>query len=168
RLWVVRVAVVVVLAAAVGGVYCWAWLSTDDSTIARAMIWRESDVGDQHRFPARRIQRAAHASPLPAGVEADLAVRGQGTDFDDFLHKTHTLAFVVVHDDRVVYERYLGGASRQSLETSFSVAKSFVSTLVGIAIYERLIGRVDDRITKYLPELAKRDPGSGRYGPLPR
>jgi CubicO group peptidase (beta-lactamase class C family) len=159
RRWLVVVGVVVVLLiAAVGGVYCWAWLSTDDSTIARAMMWRESDVGDQRRFPARRIQRGAHVSPLPAGVEADLVVRGQGTGFDDFLDKTHTLAFVVVHDDRVVFERYLGGASRESLETSFSVAKSFVSTLVGIAIDERSIGSVDDQITKYLPELAKRDP----------
>jgi CubicO group peptidase (beta-lactamase class C family) len=159
RRWLVFVgAVVALLAAAVGGVYCWAWLSTDDSTIARAMIWRESDVGDQHRFPARRIRTGTHPSPLPAGVEVDLAVRGQGTGFNDFLRQTHTLAFVVVHDDRVVYEHYLGGATRESLETSFSVAKSFVSTLVGIAIDEGLIGSVNDRISKYLPELAKRDP----------
>jgi CubicO group peptidase (beta-lactamase class C family) len=152
RRWLVFVgAVVALLAAAVGGVYCWAWLSTDDSTIARAMIWRESDVGDQHRFPARRIRTGTHPSPLPAGVEVDLAVRGQGTGFNDFLRQTHTLAFVV-------YEHYLGGATRESLETSFSVAKSFVSTLVGIAIDEGLIGSVNDRISKYLPELAKRDP----------
>jgi CubicO group peptidase (beta-lactamase class C family) len=150
-------ALVALLGAAVGGVYCWAWLSIDDSMIARAMIWRESDVGDQHRFPARRIRRGAHVSPLPTAVDADLRVRGQGTGFDDFLQRTKTLAFVVVHDDRVVYERYLDGASRESLETSFSVAKSFVSTLLGIAIDAGLIESVDDRITKYLPELAKRD-----------
>jgi CubicO group peptidase (beta-lactamase class C family) len=150
--------VLALLVAAVLGVYGWAWLSTDESTIARAIIWRESDVGDQHRFPSRRIPAGAHASLLPAGVEANIARRADGTELDRFLGETDTLAFVVVHRDRIVRERYFGGSTRQSLQTSFSAAKSFVSTLVGIAIDEGLIGGVDDRITEYLPELAERDP----------
>jgi CubicO group peptidase (beta-lactamase class C family) len=146
------------LIAAALGVYGWAWLSTDESTIARAMIWRESDVGDQDRFPARRIPAGPRASPVAAGVEADLGVSGEGMGLDEFLRETDTLAFLVVHDDRLVHERYFGDATRESLQTSFSAAKSFVSTLVGIAIDEGLIGSVDDRVTDYLPELAARDP----------
>ena len=150
--------VVGLLIAAVLGVYVWAWSSTDDSTIARALIWRESDVGDQHRFPARRIPAGARTSLLRAGVEADLVVTGEGKGLDEFLRETDTLAFLVVHDDRLVYERYYDRATRESPQTSFSVAKSFVSTLVGIAIDAGLIGSVDDRVTDYLPELAERDP----------
>jgi CubicO group peptidase (beta-lactamase class C family) len=146
------------LIAAVLGVYVWAWSSTDDSTIARALIWRESDVGDQHRFPARRMPAGARTSLLRAGVEADLVVSGEGKGLDEFLRETDTLAFLVVHDDRLVYERYYDRATRETLQTSFSVAKSFVSTLVGIAIDAGLIGSVDDRVTDYLPELAERDP----------
>jgi CubicO group peptidase (beta-lactamase class C family) len=160
RRWFLLAGVVVaLLIAAVLGVYAWAWSSTDESTLARAMIWRESDVGDQHRFPARRIPAGARASPLPVGVEADLVADGEGTELDEFLRETDTLAFVVVHEDRLVYERYFDGATRGSLQTSFSAAKSFVSTLVGIAIEAGLIGSVDDRITEYLPDLAARDPG---------
>ena len=122
------------------------------------MVWRESDVGDQHRFPARQIPAGARASPLPAGPEADLALGGEEADLDTFLRETDTLAFLVVHDDGVVYERYFDGATRESLQTSFSVAKSFVSTLVGIAIDEGLIESVDDPMTDYLPELAASDP----------
>ena len=147
------------LVAAVVGVYVWAWSSTDESTIARAMIWRESDVGDQHRFPARQIPAGARTSPLRGGVEADLVVGGQGKGLDEFLRGTKTLAFLVVHRDRLVHERYFDGATRESLQTSFSAAKSFVSTLVGIAIDAGLIGGVDDRVTEYLPELAAQDPG---------
>jgi CubicO group peptidase (beta-lactamase class C family) len=158
RWFVVAGAVLAALIAAVLGLYVWAWSSTDDSTIARAMIWRESDVGDQHRFPDRRIPTGPRASPLPHGVEAELALSGGRTKFDEFLHDTDTLAFVVVHKDRLVYERYFGGSTRESRQTSFSVAKSFVSTLVGIAIDEGRIGSVDDPVTKYLPELARRDP----------
>ena len=148
--------------AAVLGVYGWAWSSTDESTIARAMIWRESDVGDQHRFPARRIPAGARTSPLRAGVEADLVVSGEGKGLDGFLRETDTLAFLVVHEDRLVRELYFGGANRESLQTSFSAAKSFVSTLVGIAIDEGLIESIEDRVTDYVPELAERIPGSDR------
>jgi CubicO group peptidase (beta-lactamase class C family) len=143
--------------------YTWARLSTDRSTIARALIWREADVGDQHRFPSRPIGAGGRASVLPAGPKVDLRVaapdRDNGTArLDDVLRGTDTRAFVVVHGGRVVYERYEGGSGPKSLETSFSVAKSFVSTLVGIAIEEGRIGSVDDPVTRYVPELAARDP----------
>jgi CubicO group peptidase (beta-lactamase class C family) len=144
-------------------VYTWAWLSTDRSTIARALIWREADIGDQHRFPSRPIPAGGHASVLPAGPEVALRVSAPGEDngtarLDDALHGTDTRAFVVVHRGRVVVERYSGGSGPKTLETSFSVAKSFVSTLVGIAIDEGRIGSVDDPVTRYVPELAARDP----------
>ena len=126
------------------------------------MWWREADVGDQYRFPARTIPAGDDASPLPAGVEIDPPPPPSGVDddraFDEFLRGTDTLGFVVVDDDLLVYERYFGGADRQTRQTSFSVAKSFVSTLVGIAIDEGLIGSVTDPVTEYLPELAEQDP----------
>lgn len=142
--------------------YTWAWRSTDRSTIARALIWREADIGDQQRFPSRPIPAGGHASALPAAPKADLRVPAPGGDnrtarMDDFLRDTDTRAFVVVHQGRVVYERYSAGSGPKTLETSWSVAKSFVSTLVGIAIDEGRIGAVDDPVTRYLPELAARD-----------
>ena len=145
------------LVAAVLGVYGWAWMSTDNSTFARAMIWRESDVGDQHRFPARRIPAGTRVSPLRTGAEADLRLTGEGRGLDELLRETDTLAFLVIHEDRLVHERYFDGATRESLQTSFSAAKSFASTLVGIAIDDGLIESVDDPVTDYLPELAARD-----------
>jgi CubicO group peptidase (beta-lactamase class C family) len=140
-------------------VYAWAWISLDRSSIARAMIWIEADVGDQFRFPARMIQAGDEASPLPVGVEiAPVPPSGGSRTFDGFLRETDTRAFLVVVDDELVYERYLGGAAREDRQTSFSVAKSFLSTLVGIAIDEGLIAGVDEPVTNYIPELAERDP----------
>jgi CubicO group peptidase (beta-lactamase class C family) len=157
RLLLVLGGLLALLVVVVLGVYVWAWSSTDDSTFARAMMWRESDVGDQHRFPARRIAAGPRASPLPRGTEVNLVVGGKRKRLDEFLRGTDTRAFLVVHKDRLVWERYFDGSSRESLQTSFSAAKSFVSTLVGIAIAERLITSPDDRITRYVPELAARD-----------
>jgi CubicO group peptidase (beta-lactamase class C family) len=159
RRWLLVVGGVLgLLMAAVLGLFGWAWSATDESTLARALIWRESDVGDQHRFPARSIPAGTRASPLPVGSEVELALSGEETELDQLLGETDTLAFVVVHEDRLVRERYLGGSTRASLQTSFSAAKSFVSTLVGIAIDEGLIGSIEDPVTDYLPELAARDP----------
>jgi CubicO group peptidase (beta-lactamase class C family) len=142
--------------------YTWAWRSTDRSTLARALIWREADVGDQHRFPSRPIPAAGPASALPAGPAADLRVEAAGggngaARLDDALVGSDTRAVVVVHGGRVVYERYFGDSGPRTLETSFSVAKSFVSMLVGMAIDEGRIGSVEDPVTRYVPELASRD-----------
>ena len=68
------------------------------------------------------------------------------------------MAFLVVKDDVLLYEGYLGGFDRSSTVTSFSVAKPFVSALVGIAIAEDVIDGVEDPITRYVPELLERDP----------
>ena len=164
RRWLRRLAAGMLgLVVLVAAVYGWAWASVDSSTTARAMIWLGADVGDQDRFPARAIPAGDDAGPLPEGEEIDLSAAvpegtGGGGGFDDHLRATGTLALLVVHDDRLVYERYFDGSDRRTRQTSFSVAKSFVSTLVGIAIEEGLIGSVDDPITDDIPELAERDP----------
>lgn len=76
------------------------------------------------------------------------------------LLRQHSLALVVIVDDTLVYEQYAPGYSRQSIFPSFSIAKSFVSTLVGIAVADGLIRHVDDPITDYLPELDVKSFGS--------
>jgi CubicO group peptidase (beta-lactamase class C family) len=158
RRWLRRLAAAAVgLLVVVVGLYGWAWSSVDRSTTARALWWRDADVEDQYRFPARPIPAAGAASPLPTGGEVDLPAAS-----DDLLRRTGTSSFLVVHHDRLVDERYFDGADRQARQTSFSVAKSMVSTLVGIAIDEGLVGSVEDPVTRYLPELAARDPRFGR------
>jgi hypothetical protein len=70
RRWLRRlVAVAAVVVALILAVYGWAWLSLDRSSIARAMIWMEADVGDQQRFPARSIPAEGDASALPEAAE---------------------------------------------------------------------------------------------------
>jgi CubicO group peptidase (beta-lactamase class C family) len=67
----------------------------------------------------------------------------------------------VVKHDRLIYERYFNGYNHDSTQTSFSVAKSFASALVGIAVDDGVIG-LDDPITEYLPELKERGAGFER------
>ena len=76
---------------------------------------------------------------------------------------TGTQAFIVIQDDTILYERYVGAFWRDSVATSFSVAKSYLSALVGIAFEDGAIRSVDDPITRYLPELVERD---ARFGSI--
>jgi CubicO group peptidase (beta-lactamase class C family) len=160
RRWLRRLAIVVAVVLFVAvGIYGWAAASVQRSSIARAMWWRDADVGDQFRFPSRAIPAGVEPSPLPSGTELDLSsIAGPtGGSVEELLGDTDTLAFLVVHDDTLVAERYLADAQRETLQTSFSVAKSFLSTLVGIAIDDGAIHSVTDPVTEYVPELAQRD-----------
>lgn len=145
----------------VAAVYGWALVSVQRSTTARAMVWMEADVGDIDRFPSRPIPTAATASTLHSGPDLDLDAVTAGLvgpgDFDRFLRTNESLAFLVVHEDRLVSERYFGGSERTTLQTSFSVAKSILSTLIGIAVEEGGIGSIEDPVTEYVPELLERN-----------
>ncbi|RTY78000.1 class C beta-lactamase-related serine hydrolase [Flavobacterium sp. LS1P28] len=66
------------------------------------------------------------------------------------LHKT--LTFLIIRNDTIVYERYNNGYTSNSFVSSFSMAKPFVSTLIGIAIDEGKIKSENDYIINYLPE----------------
>ncbi len=79
-------------------------------------------------------------------------------DFDTFLERAQTTAFLVLQNDTIVYEKYFNGFNRNSIFTSFSIAKSFVSTLVGLSIADGYIKSDTDKITSYIPELLKKDP----------
>lgn len=81
---------------------------------------------------------------------------GKKTSVDEFVDASNTSALLVIKDGKIIYERYAHGDSVDSLHTSFSVAKSFVSALVGIAIAEGHIKSVDDPIRQYLPALTSK------------
>jgi CubicO group peptidase (beta-lactamase class C family) len=80
------------------------------------------------------------------------------------LEATATNALVVVKGGRIVYETYRNGSDAGTRFLTFSVAKSYVSTLIGLALADGAIGSLDDKITAYLPEMA----GTGYDGPTIR
>jgi len=70
---------------------------------------------------------------------------------ENYLLKNDVTGFLVLHDNQVVFEKYLHGADRGSRFVSQSVAKSILSILVGVAVDEGKIKSVDDPVVKYLP-----------------
>jgi CubicO group peptidase (beta-lactamase class C family) len=149
-----------VLGAGLSVLYGWALLNLDTSQVARYIVWLDSDVQDWQRFPSRTVAAGPNPVPLVSPGQPDpkvAAVQVDGKPLADFLEANLTTAFLVAHGETLVYETYPNGSSREAMQTSFSVAKSFASTLVGIAADEGLLN-LDDSVATYIPELVDRDP----------
>lgn len=147
------------LAVIAAGIYIWARMSTDTSLAARGIIWGGSQFDDWKRFPSREVE--ASDSPIAFDVEEsdifdEFPIDGQ--PLETYLEASNTTALIILHGDKLLYEGYFNGSSRDGTQSSMSVAKSFVSTLVGIAIEEGSISSLDDPVTAYIPELLDRDP----------
>ena len=63
-----------------------------------------------------------------------------------------TIAYVIIKDDSLIHEQYWDGYGEDSHTNSFSMAKTFVSILIGIAIDEGKIKSVDQPVSDFLPE----------------
>lgn len=68
------------------------------------------------------------------------------------IEKLNPTALLVVKHDKIVYEKYWEDYNQNSLTNSFSVAKTFIGLLIGIAIDEGKINSVDDPVSDYLPQ----------------
>ncbi|NHA14848.1 serine hydrolase [Thioalkalivibrio sp. XN279] len=106
-------------------------------------------------FPARVVSRGATPAPLPAGapLAAFEAGGAQADRLAGFIADEYVAGLIVVHDGTVRLERYGLGQSPDDRWTSFSVAKSITSTLVGAAIRDGHIESLDTEITRYIDEL---------------
>ncbi len=120
----------------------------------------------------RALHEALPSHPVTAGGETwafDLDERplperfvfeGEERSLSDLLRASETTGLLVAHDGVILHEAYYQGYDQHSLATSFSVAKSFTSALVGIALDRGQIRSLDDAISDYVPELV----GSGYEG----
>lgn len=114
-------------------------------------------------FPVRVVKRAGAKRELPAtGKPFDVAYDFQGKHWNTaaFMKANDVSGLLVVKDGRIALERYAKGRGPADRWTSFSVAKSVTSTLIGAAIRDGSIAGLDAKVTAYIPELK----GSGYDG----
>jgi len=134
----------------------------------RQRSWEEDQTWTfQHMselFPSRTISRAGHVTRFerePVALEKiRFVLAGQEVGFEEFWKDNQTAGMVVLHEGRLVFERYDLGADETTRFTSWSVAKSFTSTLVGLALGEGHIESLEIPLDHYLPEVA----GTGYEG----
>ena len=114
-------------------------------------------------FNTAPIHRAPVASPLaraPAPLPATFICQEQNKKLPTWLDETWATGLVVIRDSAVTFEEYYRGNNESTRSISWSLAKSFVSALFGIAVAEGHIGSIQDPVTQYVPLLK----GSGYDG----
>jgi CubicO group peptidase (beta-lactamase class C family) len=114
-------------------------------------------------FPANLVEKGPAVFPLrraAAPLPETYVYEGQERSLSALLAETGTTGFLVARDDTILFEDYFQGETETDRHVMFSVSKSFVSALVGIAQGDGLIDSIEDPITKYVPDLK----GSGYDG----
>jgi len=159
RKWIIGILVVLVAA---GSIF---WATADKDmrglilhmpTNKDVLFWsisqRDAAFRALDRIPilskSRIISCRKKAYPLPKGVPLEV-----GTDVDAYMKDQRAAALVIVHDGKVRLEKYALDFGPGKCWTSFSVAKSFTSTLVGAAIKDGYIKSLDDKVSDYIPDL---------------
>ena len=94
------------------------------------------------------------ADGAPIGLPDSFTYGDQSVDTEAFLAETDTSALLVLKDGKVRFERYMLTGGRNVNWMSMSVAKSFVSAAIGIAVEEGHIKSIEEPVTAYAPSLA--------------
>ncbi|MEM7104324.1 MAG: serine hydrolase [Bacteroidota bacterium] len=120
------------------------------------------DNKDSYRFDSNFISSA----PIPFDFDeamdkgtAEIKIHDQSKNLatyislEEFASLHATRAILIIKNDTIKYERYFDGCEETSKEPSYSMAKSFISGLIGIAINDKIIDNENDLVAKYIPEI---------------
>ena len=127
-------------------------LPTDSNVLFWSVEQRDAGFRTMDRIPilakANVIAKGDTVYPLPAGEPLKI-----GMDVDAYMKAQRTAGLVILQDGKVRMEKYGLDFTAQGKWTSFSVAKSFTSTMVGAAIKDGYIKNIDDKVSAYIPDL---------------
>lgn len=125
--------------------------------VGRMVVYNFANITDYKIFPSRHLQHEGVPFKFHQAKQQlpnNLVIKGDTLkELHTILDLNHSVAFMVIRNDSILYEEYFNGYNKQSIVASFSMAKSVTSMLVGCAIDEGLITSIDDPITKYVPEI---------------
>ncbi|MEM1379752.1 MAG: serine hydrolase [Pseudomonadota bacterium] len=114
-------------------------------------------------YPSRAVRPAAQPTTFARDERPiDFTWTWDGTErtLDDYVTQRNVQGIYVLKDRKVVYEEYFGEARADDQFTSWSVAKSVVSSLIGIALKEGVIASLDDEAGQYASGYAGTDYGA--------
>ncbi|MFY0674187.1 MAG: serine hydrolase [Bacteroidia bacterium] len=116
--------------------------------IWKALIYNYVDYDDYKIFDNREIAFGAAQPWHIAKKQLEIP-----ESLDAYLEKMETIGFLAIKNDSIIFEKYYQGFNQHTIANSFSVAKSYITMLVGFAIQDGLIESIDDKLIKYLPDL---------------
>jgi len=130
-------------------------------SISSILTWTPEQQATGYRtiekiFKTHTVKRGKTVRPLPIAarpIAPTFTYNGKTWTIDDYMAAYRVSGLLVLKDGRIVLEKYALGRKPTDRWTSFSVAKSVTSTLVGAAIQDGKIKSLNDPVTAYIPEL---------------
>ncbi len=150
--WTLRALAMLILAALVIGIWKRdeiARLMAVNSLFAEDRIVANFSGMDRLFLTVPMARGDGPVSPLPEG-----AAMVPPAGFDDWINARAVTALVVLKDSIIRHESYHLDTTPADLRISWSVAKSYLSALMGIVLEEGWIASLDDPVTQYVPALA--------------
>ncbi len=149
--WGARIVLVLVLAAIAVGL--WKREEIVRLLAVNSLFSEEKIVGNfshmDAAFLTTPVSRGNGAtSPLPYGTEFTLPAT-----VEDWIEMRDVTSLIVLKDGQIVYENYFLGTTAADKRISWSVAKSYLSALIGILLEEGKITSIDDPVTQYATAL---------------
>lgn len=127
--------------------------------VGRFVVYNFADIKDYKKFPSSTLTSndvKFKFNETSKGIFPDSLSLGKNrVAFDKVLESNKTVAFLIIKNDTIQYEKYFKGYNQESIIPSFSMAKSITSILIGCAIDDGLIKSIEEPITNYIPELKK-------------
>lgn len=123
--------------------------------LGRFVFYNFADIKDHKKFKSRPLTADTSPFNFQTTNKGKFPKELNNIPFDKYLEDNKTVAFLIIKNDTIQYEKYFKGYDKESIVPSFSMAKSVTSILIGCAIDEGLIKSVDEPITNYIPELIK-------------
>jgi hypothetical protein len=111
--------------------------------------------GFENMFPHHVIEKSSMPSKFDDALIKDFKYKWGffKKSPEEYLDSWSTTGLLICRDSSIFYESYRRGRTAQMRLTSWSMAKSITSLLLGICIDKKLIDSYDDTADKYLPEL---------------
>ena len=127
-----------------------------DPSELQVLFWNDEQRSARFRdmegwFPGHEVPASTNPRVLEAGTPLPPVL---AQEIRAAMAETHAAGVLVYQDGKVRFEDYGLGFTPEGRWTSFSVAKSFTSTLLGAAVHDGFIASLDDPVTKYVPGLA--------------
>lgn len=126
-----------------------------DTYTGRYIRWNLPDVYDLNKFPFEKVENGNSKLGLPKKennliINLKFELKGEQLDLNELIDNTSTNAFLILHNDTIIYERYTNGNNEKTLFKLYSATKSVLSALIGIAIKEGEIKSIDEPVKNYV------------------
>ncbi|WP_080053910.1 serine hydrolase domain-containing protein [Spirosoma aerolatum] len=136
-----------------------------NNQLFKILIYKKPTTQTFKDFPIRKTaasKQPIHFPQSPKNLKnldtLKVDYKDQGSiPFSEYFDKGKLLAFIVIRDDSIVYQKYKGGFQESTISNTFSVGKTIISILLGKALEDGYIKTINQKITDFIPELKEKE-----------